>query len=134
MAESIGAKLLRDPMWRLLLITCTLSSCLGFIDFRVHWLDSYWIVFNSVILLFFSLGCLDFPKKNLQISGLELINCCQQSCSSPGENRTCFNIQCVNIHLCSLNSTIFSMIPTFSTGPDSVQSRNPFFSLQSCLI
>ena len=74
MAESIGAKLLRDPMWRLLLITCTLSSCLGFIDFRVHWLDSYWIVFNSVILLFFSLGCLDFPKKNLQISGLELIN------------------------------------------------------------
>ena len=76
MAETIGAKMLRDPLWRLLLIliTCTLSSCLGFINFRVHWLDSYWIAFNSVILVFFPLGSLDFPKKNLQISGLELIN------------------------------------------------------------
>ena len=76
MAENIGAKMLRDPMWRLLLIliTCTLSSCFGFIDFRIHWLDSYWIAFNSVILVFFPLGSLDFPKKNLQISGLEIIN------------------------------------------------------------
>lgn len=128
--------MLSDPMWRLLLIliTCTLSSCLGFIDFRVHWLDSYWIAFNSVILVFFPLGSLDFPKKNLRISGSEIIN---WAVSSPVANLgkiievLAFS---VNIHLCSLNSTIYSMIPSFSTGPDAVQSRNPLFSLQSCLI